>query len=92
MHGRFELIPRHNTVLAASASFAVAVRPSLIYFFGAREGLVFGYDTGVMTATLLFIKSDMALSPAMEGLIVSSLLAGAIIVAVATIKDPRRSL
>ena len=42
-----------------------------IYFFGALGGLLFGYDTGVISGAILFIKQDFELSPFMEGAIVS---------------------
>ncbi len=76
-------MPSQNAVAAAGEPPAV-VRPGLIYFFGSLEGLVFGYDTGVVAAALLFIKKEMALSPAMQGLIVSSLLFGSIVAAPVT--------
>jgi sugar porter (SP) family MFS transporter len=62
---------------ATQSRFKIA----LIYFFGALEGLAFGYDTGVVAGALLFIKKEMALSPAAQGLVVSSLLLGSIIAA-----------
>lgn len=49
----------------------------------ATGGLLFGYDTGVISGALLFIRQDFApLSPFMEGIIVSFLLVGAVIGAV----------
>jgi sugar porter (SP) family MFS transporter len=50
-----------------------------IYFFGALGGLLFGYDTGVISGAILFIKEDFAVSPFVEGAIVASLLLGAMI-------------
>jgi sugar porter (SP) family MFS transporter len=42
--------------------------------------LLFGYDTGVISGALLFIRQDFApLSPFMEGIIVSTLLVGAVV-------------
>src|SRR3712207_4461614 len=46
----------------------------------ATGGLLFGYDTGVISGALLFIREDFApLSPFLEGIIVSFLLVGAVI-------------
>src|SRR3712207_2264410 len=50
----------------------------------ATGGLLFGYDTGVISGALLFIRQDFApLSPFMEGIIVSTLLVGAVVGALA---------
>ena len=49
----------------------------------ATGGLLFGYDTGVISGALLFIRQDFApLSPFMEGIIVSTLLVGAVLGAI----------
>jgi sugar porter (SP) family MFS transporter len=52
---------------------------SFVYFFGALGGLLFGYDTGVISGAILFIEDDMALSSMAQGIVVSAILLGAII-------------
>lgn len=50
-----------------------------LYFFGALGGLLFGYDTGVISGAILFIKDDFDLSPFLEGAVVAALLLGAMV-------------
>ncbi|CDQ38429.1 putative metabolite transport protein CsbC [Virgibacillus salexigens] len=50
----------------------------MIFFFGALGGLLYGYDMGVISGALLFIKNDIPLTSFTEGLVVSSMLFGAI--------------
>lgn len=52
---------------------------SLIFILGALGGLLYGYDNGVISGALLFINDDIPLNSFTEGLVVSSMLIGAII-------------
>ena len=45
----------------------------------ALGGLLFGYDTGVISGAILFIKSEFSLSPTMEEVVVSAVLIGAVL-------------
>jgi SP family galactose:H+ symporter-like MFS transporter len=51
----------------------------LIAAVAALGGLLFGYDTGVISGALLFIRQVMSLSPTLQGLVVAIALAGAAI-------------
>lgn len=55
------------------------INKKLIFFLGALGGLLYGYDTGVISGALLFIKDDIPLNSFTEGLVVSSMLVGAIV-------------
>lgn len=51
----------------------------LIYLFGALGGLNWGYDTGVISAALLYIRQDFELSSWAEGWVVTGLIIGAVV-------------
>lgn len=55
------------------------ISPRLIYFFGALGGLLFGYDTGVISGAILYVKRTLDLTALEEGMVVSSVLLGAMI-------------
>lgn len=48
-----------------------------ITFVAAFAGILFGYDTGVISGAILFIAKEFQLSPQMNGIVVSSVLFGA---------------
>lgn len=56
----------------------IKVSKKLIFFLGALGGLLYGYDMGVISGALLFIKDDIPLNSVTEGLVVASMLVGAI--------------
>ena len=60
--------------------------PRLVYLVSvitAIGGFLFGYDTGVISGALLYIEKDFTLSPFVEGVVVSAILVGAILGALA---------
>ncbi|MCQ4083636.1 sugar porter family MFS transporter [Streptomyces sp. RB6PN25] len=52
---------------------------ALIWVFGALGGILWGYDTGVISGAMLFIKKGIHLTPLLEGMVVSGLLVGAML-------------
>lgn len=53
-------------------------RSSLIYVFGALGGLNWGYDTGVISAALVYLRRDFDLTSWSEAWVVTGLIAGAV--------------
>jgi len=51
----------------------------IVASIAALGGLLFGFDTGVISGALLFIRQDFGLNAFTEGFIVSSLLLGAVV-------------
>jgi SP family galactose:H+ symporter-like MFS transporter len=59
-----------------------AYQASYVYFIGliaGLAGLLFGFDTGIISGAITFIQKEFELSNAMEGLIVSIVMIGAIL-------------
>lgn len=55
------------------------ISTGFIYFFGALGGLLFGYDTGVISGAILFIQKQLHLGSWQQGFVVSAVLLGAIL-------------
>lgn len=55
------------------------VSAGFVYFFGALGGLLFGYDTGVISGAILFIEKQMHLDAWQQGWVVSAVLLGAML-------------
>lgn len=54
-------------------------RAALLVLFGALGGLNWGYDTGVMSTAVLFLREEFALDSWAEGWVVTGLILGAIL-------------
>ena len=54
------------------------MRLSLVAAVASLGGLLFGFDTGVISGALLFIKQDYALSAWLQGVITTAVLVGAV--------------
>ncbi|MDD5086027.1 MAG: sugar porter family MFS transporter [Candidatus Omnitrophica bacterium] len=68
-------MPKARTKGAGEESYFVY----LVAGIAALAGLLFGYDTGVISGAILFIKDQFHLSPFAEELVVSAVLLGAVI-------------
>ena len=56
----------------------------LVAGVAAVGGLLFGYDTGVISGAILYLRRDFGLSPAAEGLVVGVVTLGALAGAIET--------
>ena len=65
--------PADNPATATNRFVYIAVA------IAALGGLLFGYDTGVISGAILFIKVEFSLSPMMEEIVVSAVLMGAVL-------------
>src|SRR3954452_9813235 len=50
-----------------------------VYFIGALGGVLFGYDTGVISGAILFISQEFHTTPFLKGAVVACLLLGAMV-------------
>src|SRR3954447_16228875 len=72
--GRFRRPGQVPTPAETSATRRFLLRITIISTLG---GLLFGYDTGVISGALLYMRDDLNLTTGWEGFVVSSLLIGA---------------
>src|SRR3954469_19951815 len=72
--GRFDRPGGTPTPAQTSATRRFLLRITIISTLG---GLLFGYDTGVISGALLYMREDLSLTTFWEGFVVSSLLFGA---------------
>jgi len=56
---------------------------ALVAGVAAVGGLLFGYDTGVISGAILYLRGDFGSSPAAEGLVVGVVTPGALAGAIA---------
>lgn len=59
--------------------FEVRVSTRWVYALGALAAVLFGYDSGIIGAALLFIPRDLPLTPLSEGAVVSATVFGAML-------------
>ena len=72
--GRFDRPAATPTSAETTATRRFLLRITIIATLG---GLLFGYDTGVISGALLYMRDDLNLTTSWEGFVVSSLLIGA---------------
>lgn len=63
-----------NQIIKSQHPFLYVIFASII---AGMSGVLFGYDTGVISGALIFLKKDFVINPNQEGIIVSILLFGA---------------
>lgn len=69
----------HQPQLRPRAASAAKKSTWLIYIFGALGGLNWGYDTGVISAALLYLREDLQVGAWIEGTLVAALMLGAVV-------------
>ncbi|HEV7452582.1 MAG TPA: MFS transporter, partial [Pseudonocardiaceae bacterium] len=62
-----------------ASSFRVRVTTRRVYALGALAAVLFGYDSGIIGAAILFIPHDLPLTPLQAGAVVSATVFGAMV-------------
>ncbi len=62
-----------------ASSFRVQASTRRVYALGALAAVLFGYDSGIIGAAILFIPRDLPLTPALKGVVVSAAVIGAMV-------------
>ncbi len=65
--------PQHSHTKPATSRFV-----TMVSAISALAGLLFGYDTGVISGAILFVRKDFLLSTFQEEIVVSAVLLGAV--------------
>jgi sugar porter (SP) family MFS transporter len=66
-------LPQHSHTKPATSRFV-----TMVSGISALAGLLFGYDTGVISGAILFVRKDFLLSTFQEEVVVSAVLLGAV--------------
>ena len=70
-----------NKTSGSSIENSKAAATRFVYLataISALGGMLFGYDIGVISGAILFVKKDFSLSPSLEEIVVSSVLLGSL--------------
>lgn len=71
-----------STAQTAGIKVNVGRFVTVVSWISALAGLLFGYDTGVISGAILFVRSDFSLSDFQEEVVVAAVLVGAVIGAI----------
>ncbi|MGB9402048.1 MAG: MFS transporter, partial [Candidatus Acidiferrales bacterium] len=78
--------PPRRTPLASPANIKTSYKTgrfvTIVSWISALAGLLFGYDTGVISGAILFVQKDFALTTFQEEVVVAAVLLGAVVGAI----------
>src|SRR4030095_8755859 len=76
--GRGDRVPTKTTPSATEPQSEVSSFVAMVAIIAAIGGGLFGYDTGVISGAILYIRKDFPIEAATEGLVVSAVTVGAL--------------